>query len=335
MRLPLHEAGADRMLFNAQQDTGMMDDQVQGCETAKRSAVFEVAFRGLSGLAFVAVLALGGATFAQEAGPTPVSSTDLSEPAPEVAPANAPLTRTADAEQSSSGIPTSPVEIIERLNYWLAPFVIASVISVWFAIERIVVLRRKRVIPPKFVQPFLEKLKKGELTASAALILCEKSDSPIAAVFEHGIRKWGYPSFEVEQAIIDGGERQIGQLRRHLKVLNGIATVTPLLGLLGTVVGMIEAFNEIASAAAMGKADQLAAGIAMALLTTAIGLAIAIPSLIMYMYLSGRVESLVLEMDDLSMQVVRAISAEGLGNRPSGTSVAGRSRVGKTPEAKT
>ena len=135
-------------------------------------------------------------------------------------------------------------------------------------------------------------------------------------MFEHGIRKWGHPSFEVEQAIIDGGERQIGQLRRHLKVLNGVATVTPLLGLLGTVVGMIEAFNEIASAAAMGKADQLAAGIAMALLTTAIGLAIAIPSLIMYMYLSGRVESLVIEMDDLSMQVVRSISAGPHGAEP-------------------
>jgi biopolymer transport protein ExbB len=86
--------------------------------------------------------------------------------------------------------------------------------------------------------------------------------------------------------------------------------------LLGTVVGMIQAFNDIASAGAMGKADQLAVGIAMALLTTAFGLAIAIPSLIMYMYLSGRVEALVMEMDELSQKVVRQISAEGLATKP-------------------
>lgn len=214
-----------------------------------------------------------------------------------------------DAEDKPTGIPTTPIEIIEKLNFWLVPFLLASIIAVWFTIERVVVLRRTRVIPPEFVDPFMKAIQ-GGISPEVALEKCESNESPTAAIFGHGVRKWGRSSVEIEQAMIDGGERQVGQLRRHLRVLNGVATVTPLLGLLGTVIGMIQAFNDIASAGAMGNADQLAAGIAVALLTTALGLSIAIPSLIMYMYLSGRVESLVMEMDELALRVVRAISAD-------------------------
>lgn len=231
--------------------------------------------------------------------------------------ATAPSTTNPEAAADPSGIPTHPVQVFEQMGYWVAPFLAASIIAVWFAIERLVVLRQSRVVPRDFVKTFLDSVKAGRLDSDTALKLCEKNDSPVAAVFAHGVRKWGRPSVEVEQAIIDGGERQVGQLRRHLRVLNGVATVTPLFGLLGTVVGMIQAFNDIASAGAMGKADQLAAGIAMALLTTAFGLAIAIPALIMYMYLCGRVEMLVMQMDELSQKVVQLVSAEAQQDRAS------------------
>lgn len=227
---------------------------------------------------------------------------------------SAPADDSADSIQTT-GIPKSPMEIVSALDYYVIPFLIASVISLWFTIERLVVLRTGRVIPRHFVDRFLHHLEQNKLDSSTALKLCEQSDSPIAAVFAHGIRKWGKPSVEVEQAIIDGGERQVSQLRKHLRVINGVATVTPLLGLFGTVVGMITAFNEIAKGGAMGNPTQLASGIALALLTTAIGLAIAIPSLIVYMYLSGRVDRLVMEMDLLAQDVVHLISAEALGAR--------------------
>ena len=97
-------------------------------------------------------------------------------------------------------------------------------------------------------------------------------------------------------------------------MLNGVATVTPLVGLLGTVIGMIHSFTKIQAAAA-GAGDgkmELAIGIATALLTTAAGLAIAIPSLIMYMFLAGRVDALVMEMDELGQDLVHLISAEAL-----------------------
>jgi len=208
-------------------------------------------------------------------------------------------------------IPTTPIEVAEALGIpFLTAFVISSVIAVWFTIERLVVLRRGRVIPRHFVERFLQNLEQGNLDPEQAIRLCEENASPIATIFAHGIRKWGKPSVEVEQAIIDGGERQVSQLRNHLRVLNAVATIGPLLGLLGTVVGMIQCFNEIATSNAMGKADQLAGGIATALLCTAVGLLIAIPSLTMYMYLAGRVDTLVMDMDLLAQNVVNLVSSE-------------------------
>lgn len=210
------------------------------------------------------------------------------------------------------GIPSDPIEVLYALGPFLYPLGLTSVVVVWFSIERMVVLRRGRVIPRPFVRRFFEHLEEGKLDPKSATKLCEENGSPIASIFAHGLRKWGKSSVEVEQAIIDGGERQVSQLRTHLRVLNGASTVAPLLGLLGTVVGMIQSFNEIATKAAMGKSEALAAGIGLALLTTAVGLMIAIPALIMYMYLSGRVDALVMEMDGLAQNLVDLISAEGL-----------------------
>ena len=242
--------------------------------------------------------------------PAPIAGEDVAAPADD-SNATQPVKRNA--------IPLTPREFADALGwYFLAPFALASFIAIWFGIERLIVLRRGRVIPRAFVERFLDHMEQGKLDANSALQLCEENGSPVAEVFAHGVRKWGKPSVEVEQAIIDGGERQVSQLRRHLRVLNGVSTVTPLLGLLGTVVGMIMAFNRIASGDAMGKPEQLAFGIALALLTTAVALAIAIPALILYLYLSSRVDALVMEMDLLAQNVVHLISYEALAKEAAG-----------------
>ncbi len=225
------------------------------------------------------------------------------------------VAETGSRRTKRSVIPTTPTEAIAALKWWGIPFGIATFIAIWFSTERLVVLRRARVIPKPFVERFLHHLREGTIDPEEAIQLCEDNGSPVAQIFAHGVRKWGKPSVEVEQAIIDGGERQVSELRKHLRVVNGVATVSPLLGLLGTVWGMIEAFNGIAGSQAMGKPEELAAGIALALLTTAAGLVIAIPSLIVYMYLSGRVDTLVMEMDKLAQEVVYSISAEALHDR--------------------
>ncbi len=117
---------------------------------------------------------------------------------------------------------------------------------------------------------------------------------------------------EVEQAIIDAGERVTHGLKKYLRLFNGISTLSPLLGLLGTVTGMIAAFNVLAQASAMGRPEMLAAGISEALITTAAGLMVAIPALSAYLYFVGRVDRLIVEIDALGQQVVDLISAEAL-----------------------
>ena len=132
----------------------------------------------------------------------------------------------------------------------------------------------------------------------------------MAEVFAAAVAKWGRPSVEVEQAIIDAGERVTNGLRRYLRLFNGISTVTPLMGLLGTVLGMIRAFNAIATANAMGRPELLAGGISQALLTTAAGLTVAIPAFIAYLFFVGRVDRLIIEMDGLGQKVVESISSD-------------------------
>lgn len=217
-----------------------------------------------------------------------------------------------DAPVKVGKIPSDPYEVWIALGPFRYPLALTSIVVVWFTIERMVVLRYGRVIPRHFVKRFFEHMEEGNLDPKVALKLCEDNGSPIALVLANGLRKWGKTSVEIEQAIIDGGERQVSQLRRHIRTLNGAATVAPLLGLLGTVVGMIDSFNRISQKAAMGKSEQLASGIGLSLLTTAAGLAIAIPALIMYMYFTARVDSLVIEMDGKAQQLVDLISAEGL-----------------------
>ena len=182
-----------------------------------------------------------------------------------------------------------------------------------FVFERFIALRRGRVVPRPFVRRFLEQLREGQLDRDKALVLCQENRSPIAVVFAAAAKKWGRTSVEVEQAILDAGERTSNQLRRHLRIMNGIAQVAPLLGLLGTVLGMITSFNGISAAeGSEGQRELLAGGIAQALITTAAGMLVAIPALTAYLYFVGRVDSLVTEIDALGQQVVELISADAL-----------------------
>jgi biopolymer transport protein ExbB len=238
-----------------------------------------------------------------------------------------PAETTKTTDETSTGkteqpllIPTNATTVIEIMGIWMVPYVLASVLLVGFSLERLVVLRRGRVIPAKFVGQFIENLKAGKLDAATAISLCEKNGSPIAKLFITGLRKWGRPGIEVEQAIIDGGERQVSALRSHVRALNTISVIMPMVGLFGTVVGMVQSFNELATAAQTGNNAMLAAGISVALLTTAFGLAIAIPALTMFVFLTSRVESLVLTMDEIATEVAYFVSAEGIQARTEATS---------------
>jgi biopolymer transport protein ExbB len=202
------------------------------------------------------------------------------------------------------------IHIIHQGGPLMVPILICSFILLIFTFERLLSLRRRRIIPRPFVRRFLHQLQERSIDRDEAWQLCRDNGSPVAQVFAGAVQKWGRPAVEVEQGIIDAGERVSNGLRRYLRLLNGVATVSPLLGLLGTVLGMIQAFNDIATADAMGKPELLAAGIGQALITTASGLTVAIPALIFYMFFLSRVDRLVMDIDASAQKVVAEISAE-------------------------
>lgn len=197
----------------------------------------------------------------------------------------------------------------------MIPILLASFVMLLIVFERLISLRRRRVVPKLFIERFLLQLREGALDRNEALERCEDDSSHIARVFAAGVRKWGKPAVEVEQAVLDEGERIANVLRRYLRVLNGVSTVSPLLGLLGTVWGMIQAFNVIANSPAMGRAEMLAGGISVALITTATGLLVAIPALIFYLFFVGRVDGLVMEIDHYGQELVNLVSHEALEDR--------------------
>ncbi len=204
------------------------------------------------------------------------------------------------------------LDVIKGGGPLMIPIAICSFILVVFTFERFISLRKGRILPGPFTKKFLEQLDDGNLDRDRAMELCDNNGSPVARVFKAGVEKWGRPSVEVEQAILDEGERQSNYLRRYLRLINCVATVSPLLGLLGTVLGMIHAFDAISSVDSnlVDPKVMIATGISQALLTTAAGMSVAIPALIAYMFFSSRVDRRVTEIDSMGMKVVRVISAE-------------------------
>ncbi len=234
-----------------------------------------------------------------------------------------PASLSADPGEQAVPAPAIPfgnfVSMVREGGVLMFPILFCSVVLLVFVLERILFLRRGRIIPRPFVRGIIEQLEQRQLERDDAIALCEDNGSPIAGLFIAALKKWGRPAVEVEQAILDAGERVTSQLKKYLRLFNAISNLTPLLGLLGTVLGMIEAFNSIAQADAMGRPELLASGIGGALLTTAAGLCVAIPAYAAYAFFVGRTDKLILEMDALGQDVVELISAEA-------QQVSGRSR---------
>jgi biopolymer transport protein ExbB len=276
---------------------------------------------------FVWLIDLANRAFAEGKPPTP-AETSVS-----VMPEAQSAEKLPEKPAAAFSIPTSNVRrIFQEAGPLMYAIALCSVLVVTFFLERMVNLRRSRVIPKPFVKRFLGQLKAGELDREKALELCRENGSPVAQVFAGAVRKWGRPGVEVEQGVIDSGERATNGLRHYLRVFYGVATVGPLLGLMGTVLGMISTFNTIAKPDTQGHAE-LASGIAQALLNTAGGLAVAIPASILYVFFVSRVDRLVIDIDELAQQVANAISAEELSDREKKNSTSKMRRASKVESA--
>ena len=200
------------------------------------------------------------------------------------------------------------------------PLAVCSLVVFALSLERLVALRRGRVIPRPFVRRFTESVEDGQLSYEEATAICEDFDCPVSEVFRAAVRRWGRPMLEIEQAVVDAGDRVGDSLRRFLRVFHAISNVAPLLGLLGTVLGMIKAFEVISSQESIGRPETLASGISTALMTTAGGLCVAIPAYLAYMYFSSKSDRYLGEIDKLCQRVIDCISAETIENAGSSRS---------------
>jgi len=212
-----------------------------------------------------------------------------------------------DGERVSTG---SLLGIVRDGGILMVPLFGCSFLLASFGIERFVSLRWGRVVPRLFINRFVEQLEAGELTRDEALDACEANGSPAANVFAAAVRRWGKPAVEVEQAVIDACERELNHLRRYRRIFSSVATIGPLLGLLGTVFGLIRSFNDVASAGAMGRPDLLAKGFGEALITTAMGLVVAIPAMLLHSLFTSRADRLALRLDETAQRVIDCVALE-------------------------
>lgn len=223
----------------------------------------------------------------------------------------------ADAAKSPASVGRQSIlALFARANPMLWLLGLCSIVTVGYTLERLIGLRRGRVIPRDFVHRFQERLAAGKLDRDRASELCRANESPAARVLGHVVRYWGQPAATIRQAVDQDAAREVADLRRNVRVLNGTATLAPLLGLLGTVIGMIQSFDAIGGKVGGGKSEALAQGISLALVSTAIGLGIAVVSVVAYYYLLNRVDLLVRDLDDQVRKVIDAISAESLRPAP-------------------
>lgn len=228
-----------------------------------------------------------------------------------------PAAKAAPAAPNPTGLDRqSIVRRITGANPMIWLLGLCSVVTLGFGLERLVALRRGRVIPRDFVARFHERLAGGKLDRDRALELCKANDSPMARVFAHVVRYWGQPAAAIRQAVEADAAGEVVDLKRNVRVLNATATLAPLLGLLGTVIGMIEAFNALGAKAGGAKSEALARGISLALVSTAFGLGIAIVSVALYYYLLNRVDVLVRDLDEQALRAIDTVSAESI--RPAG-----------------
>jgi len=194
----------------------------------------------------------------------------------------------------------------------MIPIALASVLALTLSIERFISLRKKRITPPGFL-PGLKAVFSGDAAdIEKGKEYCNSNKCVISNLIKTSLPKAPKGEKQLQHALEDAGAREVDKMKRSIKPLSMIATIAPLLGLLGTVYGMIGAF-QASTAAGSGKSDVLAQGIYEALVTTASGLTLAIPVLIIYLMLNNRIDGMVDELDH-SAEEFMAIALNGKSN---------------------
>jgi biopolymer transport protein ExbB len=190
---------------------------------------------------------------------------------------------------------------IEAGGWLMIPILLCSVVAVAIVVERFWSLQSKKIAPLNLVAQVWQWYKSDSLDEERIDALT--SSSPLGRILAAGLLNREHPRDVMKESIEDTGRQVVHELERFLNTLGTIAAITPLLGLLGTVIGMIKVFSEIMKHG-VGNPSVLAGGISEALITTAAGLIVAIPTLIFYRYFRGKVDALVLRMEEEALKIV-------------------------------
>ena len=196
------------------------------------------------------------------------------------------------------------LELVKAGGWLMAPILACSVVAMAIIAERFWSLQRKRIAPRDLVVQVWQWANGGNLTEERMRLL--RQGSPLGRILAAALANRQYDREIMKESIEDVGRHVVHNLERYLNTLGTIASITPLLGLLGTVIGMIKVFAVITTQG-VGDPAVLANGISEALVTTAAGLSVAIPTLMCYRYFRGRVDELVLAMEQEALKMVEAL----------------------------
>jgi biopolymer transport protein ExbB len=199
------------------------------------------------------------------------------------------------------------IEFIQQGGAVMYILLAASILSLTIIFERAWSLRRSIVIPLADVQKIETAVRTGDV--KEAMQVCQHNNTAMSRILWVSLANRGVKRSVLKEILEEAGRQEVAHMDRFIGVLGVIAAITPLLGLLGTVIGMIEVFQQI-SLVGVGKADALAGGISKALNTTAFGLSVAIPSMVAYRYYEARVDRFVLEIEQHALRFIELLKGE-------------------------
>lgn len=193
------------------------------------------------------------------------------------------------------------IEIIKAAGWPIWPIIFCSIVSLAIIVERFYSLRREAVVPKHLLAETINKLK--TVGASQDLMSATEKSSPLGQVFVAGLKNLENSKETMKEAIEEAGLEVAQEMERYLTTLGTIATMAPLLGLLGTIIGMIEIFG-VSTSTGVTDPAQLAHGISIALYNAAFGIIVAVPSLVFYRHFRSTVDSLIVQMEIQAVKLV-------------------------------
>ena len=202
-------------------------------------------------------------------------------------------------------------ELVKAGGYVMWPIILCSIAAAAIVVERLWTLQESRVIPKELTSKVMQWIETRALNDK--MIAALEQNSPLGKVIAAGLANRNRPRDILVERVTDTGRHVVHELERFIGTLGTIASIAPLLGLLGTVIGIIQAFNDISSKGS-GDPRILSGGIAQALITTAAGLCVAIPALVGYRYLRGRIEIIVVQMEKEAMRLVDLLESQRSGD---------------------